>query len=142
MDRLSTGGHAILDYKTGGGNVTSKRWQGERPDEPQLPLYAVSAQEEIAAVVFARFRPGDMRLVGLARDEKALPRVRKPDNGWQPMLADWRKEAERLGRSFAGGEAGVDPKKELNTCRYCGLETLCRVYEKVNVLAEEEFEEW
>jgi hypothetical protein len=27
------------------------------------------------------------------------------------------------------------------TCRYCGLETLCRVYEKINVLAEEEFEE-
>lgn len=25
---------------------------------------------------------------------------------------------------------------------YCGLETLCRVYEKINVLAEEEIEEW
>jgi len=142
MDRLSTGGHAILDYKTGSGNVTAKRWLGERPDEPQLPLYAVSAQEEIAAVVFARFRPGDMRFVGLARDKDALPKVAKPKEGWQPLLADWRKEAERLGRSFAGGEAGVDPKKDLNTCRYCGLETLCRVYEKINVLAEEESEEW
>ena len=142
MDRLATGGHAILDYKTGSGNVTAKRWLGERPDEPQLPLYAVSAQEEIAAVVFARFRPGDMRFVGLARDKDALPKVAKPKEGWQPLLADWRKEAERLGRSFAGGEAGVDPKKDLNTCRYCGLETLCRVYEKINVLAEEESEEW
>jgi probable DNA repair protein len=142
VDRLSTGGHAIVDYKTGGGNVTSKRWQGERPDEPQLPLYAVSAPEEIAAVVFARFRPGDMRFVGLSRDEKALPRVPRPKEGWQPMLAAWKKEAERLGRSFAGGEAGVDPKKDLNTCRYCGLQTLCRVYEKINVLAEEETEEW
>jgi hypothetical protein len=28
------------------------------------------------------------------------------------------------------------------TCRYCGLETLCRVFEKANVLAEEEPEEW
>ena len=142
VDKLSTGGYAILDYKTGGGNVTSKRWQGERPDEPQLPLYAVSAQEEISAVVFAKFRPGDMRLVGLSRDDKALPRVTKPKDGWQPMLAGWKKEAERLGQSFAGGEAGVDPKKDLNTCRYCGLETLCRVYEKINVLAEEETEEW
>jgi hypothetical protein len=25
---------------------------------------------------------------------------------------------------------------------YCGLETLCRVCEKIDVLAEEEFEEW
>jgi len=142
MDRLSTGGHAILDYKTGGGNVTAKRWQGERPDEPQLPLYAVSAKEEIAAVVFAKFRPGDMRFVGLSRDDKGLPKVPKAKEGWQPLLRDWKKEAERLGRSFAGGEAGVDPKKDLITCRYCGLETLCRVYEKINVLAEEELEEW
>src|SRR5713101_327689 len=141
MDRLESGGHAIVDYKTGGGNVTAKRWQGERPDEPQLPLYAVSAKEEITAVVFARFRPGDMRFVGLSRDEKALPKVPKAKEGWQPMLRDWKKEADRLGQSFAGGEAGVDPKKDLMTCRYCGLETLCRVYEKINVLAEEEFEE-
>jgi len=141
MDKLSTGGHAIVDYKTGGGNLSAKRWQGERPDEPQLPLYAVSAKEEISAVVFAKFRPGDMRFVGLSRDDKALPKVPKAKEGWQPLLRDWKKEAERLGRSFAGGEAGVDPKKDLITCRYCGLETLCRVYEKINVLAEEEFEE-
>jgi probable DNA repair protein len=142
MDRLESGGHAIVDYKTGGGNVTAKRWQGERPDEPQLPLYAVSAKEEITAVVFARFRPGDMRFVGLSRDDKALPKVPKAKDGWQPLLRDWKKEAERLGSAFAGGEAGVDPKKDLMTCRYCGLETLCRVYEKINVLAEEEIEEW
>ena len=142
MDRLESGGHAIVDYKTGGGNLTAKRWQGERPDEPQLPLYAVSAKEEITAVAFARFRPGDMRFVGLSRDDKALPKVPKAKEGWQPLLRDWKKEAERLGQSFAGGEAGVDPKKDLITCRYCGLETLCRVYEKINVLAEEEIEEW
>jgi ATP-dependent helicase/nuclease subunit B len=142
MDRLESGGHAIVDYKTGGGNLTAKRWQGERPDEPQLPLYAVSAKEEITAVVFAKFRPGDMRFVGLSRDDKALPKVPKAKDGWQPLLRDWKKEAERLGQSFASGEAGVDPKKELITCRYCGLETLCRVYEKINVLAEEEPEEW
>src|SRR5881396_3804729 len=141
MDRLEGGGHAIVDYKTGSGNFTAKRWQGERPDEPQLPLYAVSAKEEITAVVFAKFRPGDMRFVGLSRDDKALPKVPKAKDGWQPLLRDWKKEAERLGRSFAGGEAGVDPKKDLMTCRYCGLETLCRVYEKINVLVEEEFEE-
>jgi ATP-dependent helicase/nuclease subunit B len=141
MDRLESGGHAIVDYKTGGGNITAKRWQGERPDEPQLPLYAVSAKEEITAVVFAKFRPGDMRFVGLSRDDKALPKVPKAKDGWQPLLRDWKAEAERLGRSFAAGEARVDPKRDLITCRYCGLETLCRVYAKINVLAEEEFEE-
>jgi hypothetical protein len=47
-------------------------------------------------------------------------------------------EAEALGAAFAAGEARVDPKRELTTCRYCSLQTLCRVYEKVNVLSETE----
>ncbi|HKB72907.1 MAG TPA: PD-(D/E)XK nuclease family protein, partial [Burkholderiales bacterium] len=143
MDRLESGGHAIVDYKTGRGKLSATRWQGERPDEPQLPLYAVSAKEEITAVVFARFLPGDMRFVGLSRDDKALPKVPKAKDGWQPMLRDWKKEAERLGQSFAAGDASVDPKRNIDvTCRYCGLETLCRVFEKANVLVEGEPEEW
>ena len=52
-----------------------------------------------------------------------------------------RPAVDGLTLSVARGEAGVDPKRDLMTCRYCGLETLCRVYEKINVLAEEEFEE-
>ncbi|HMH19881.1 MAG TPA: PD-(D/E)XK nuclease family protein, partial [Burkholderiales bacterium] len=141
MDKLSTGGHAIIDYKTGGGNITPKRWEPPRPDEPQLPLYAISVSEEVTAVAFAKVRPGEMRMMGYSRDDKAIPKVQKA-KAWQPLLRDWKAEAERLGQSFAAGEAGVDPKKDLITCRYCGLETLCRVYEKINVLAEEESEEW
>jgi ATP-dependent helicase/nuclease subunit B len=140
MDKLSTGGHALIDYKTSR-NLTPKQWEPPRPDDPQLALYAVSAKEEVTAVVFAKVRPGEMRMMGYSRDDKALPRVQKA-KAWQSLLRDWKNEAESLGKSFAGGEAGVDPKKDLMTCRYCGLETLCRVYEKINVLAEEEFEEW
>src|SRR5882672_2366203 len=139
MDKLSSGGHAIIDYKTGG-NITPRRWDPPRPDEPQLALYAVAAKEEVTAVAFAKVRPGEMRFMGYSRDDKAIPKVQKA-KAWQPLLQSWKKEAERLGQSFAAGEAGVDPKKDLMTCRYCGLETLCRVYEKINVLAEEELEE-
>jgi ATP-dependent helicase/nuclease subunit B len=139
MDKLASGGHAIIDYKTGG-NITPRRWDPPRPDEPQLALYAVAAKEEVTAVAFAKVRPGEMRFMGYSRDDKAIPKVQKA-KAWQPLLLDWKAEAERLGQSFAAGEAGVDPKKDLMTCRYCGLETLCRVYEKINVLAEEEFEE-
>src|SRR6267142_2409999 len=140
MDKLSTGGHALIDYKTSRA-PTTMQWRPPRPDDPQLPLYAVSAKEEVTAVVFAKVRPGEMRLMGYSRDDKALPRVQKA-KAWQPLLRDWKNEAESLGSAFARGEARVDPKKDLLTCRYCGLETLCRVYEKINVLAEEEVEEW
>jgi len=139
MDKLSTGGHALIDYKTSR-NLTPKQWEPPRPDDPQLALYAVSAKEDVTAVVFAKVRPGEMRMMGYSRDDKALPRVQKA-KAWQPLLRAWKDEAESLGGAFARGEAGVDPKKDLMTCRYCGLETLCRVYEKINVLAEEEFEE-
>ncbi|HKW38379.1 MAG TPA: PD-(D/E)XK nuclease family protein [Burkholderiales bacterium] len=139
MDKLSTGGHALIDYKTSR-NLTPMQWQPPRPDDPQLALYAVSAKEEVTAVAFARVRPGEMRFFGFSRDDEALPDVRTA-KAWQPLLRDWKAEAEKLGGEFARGEAGVDPKKDLMTCRYCGLETLCRVYEKINVLAEEEFEE-
>jgi ATP-dependent helicase/nuclease subunit B len=134
MDKLSTGGHALIDYKTSR-NPSPKQWEPPRPDDPQLALYAVSAKEEVTAVAFAKVRPGEMRMMGFSRDDKALPKVQKA-KAWQPLLQSWKQEAESLGKSFAGGEAGVDPKKGLMTCRYCGLETLCRIYEKINVLAE------
>jgi ATP-dependent helicase/nuclease subunit B len=141
MDKLSTGGYALIDYKTGTGSVTPKRWQPPRPDDPQLALYAVSVKEEVTAVAFARIRPGKSSFSGYSRDEKALPNV--TTRPWKPLLQAWKNEAESLGASFAAGDASVDPKRILDvTCRYCGLETLCRVFEKANVLAEEEPEEW
>ena len=97
----------------------------------------MSAKEEVTAVAFAKVRPGEMRFVGFSRDDKALPRVQTA-KAWQPLMRDWKAEAEKLGGEFARGDAGVDPKRDLMTCRYCGLETLCRVYEKLNVLAETE----
>ncbi|HEY2338724.1 MAG TPA: PD-(D/E)XK nuclease family protein [Burkholderiales bacterium] len=137
MDRTA-GGHVLIDYKTGG-NPTPAKWRPPRPDEPQLPLYAVSAEEEIVAVAFGKVVHGDMKFNGHARDDRVLPNVKKQGN-WGQLLAEWKKEAEALGGAFAAGEARVDPKKELQTCRYCDLQTLCRVYEKVNPLRLDEIE--
>ena len=136
LDRLSTGGHALIDYKTNR-NPTPNQWKPPRPDDPQLPLYAVAAPEEIAAVAFARVRPGEMRYMGFTREKNAMPEVRRAEN-WTTLLQGWREEAETLGGAFAAGAARVDPKRELTTCRYCAMHALCRVYEKVNVLAETE----
>src|SRR6185295_6851253 len=41
IDRLQDGSHIILDYKTS--MHSPKEWEGLRPEEPQLPLYAVTA---------------------------------------------------------------------------------------------------
>jgi len=133
MDRLARGGFILIDYKTG--RATPKQWEGPRPEDPQLPLYTVAAEEELAAVAFAKLKPGDMKFMGFARAEKLLPGV-KLYRDWPSLLAQWRQDADALGASFAAGEAGVDPKNDLKTCRQCALQTLCRVYEKINALEE------
>jgi len=138
IDRLDLvkEGHVLIDYKTSR-NVSGNQWKVPRPEDPQLPIYAVTAKESIAAVAFAKVRPGEMRYVGFSATEKLIPEVRRAQS-WQPMLRGWQGEVEALAKGFAAGEARVDPKKELQTCRYCDLHTLCRVYEKVNPLKEDE----
>jgi len=135
MDRLARGGHVLVDYKTGAGPLTPKQWEGPRPDDPQLPLYACAAREELAAVAFARVRPGAMKFIGYSRSEKLIPGLTSYRD-WPGLLAGWKKDAEALGAAFAAGEARVDPKYELKTCQRCDLQTLCRVYEKINALDE------
>ena len=133
LDRLASGGHALIDYKSG--RPTPKAWEGERPDDPQLPLYALSAPEEIAALAYAKLQTGGMKYMGFARDrDKGFVAAAK---NWNALVEGWRRSLEALGAGFAAGEARVDPKNGLATCRYCDLQTLCRVYERVSALDEE-----
>lgn len=134
LDRLESGGHAVIDYKTG--NPTPSDWLGERPNDPQLPLYALNASEPIAAVAFAKLKTGGMRFMGLARAKGAIPKVKAAEN-WETLLAGWRRELDALGAGFAAGEARVDPKKLLLTCRTCDLQPLCRVHERFSALGDE-----
>ena len=138
MDKLQTGGHALIDYKTG--KPTPNDWAGARPDDPQLPLYALNASEPIAAVVFAKLKTGAMRYLGFSDRKDLIPDV-KPAKDWAALLAGWKQELEALGSGFASGDARVDPKKLLQTCRYCDLQPLCRVYERVSALGDEGEEE-
>jgi RecB family exonuclease len=135
MDALESGGHALIDYKTG--KPSPNEWLGERPDDPQLPLYALNAKEPISAVAFAKLRAGEMKYMGFSDREDLVPGL-KPAKDWKALLEGWKKELEALGRGFAAGDARVDPKELLNTCRYCDLQPLCRVYERVNALGESE----
>jgi len=135
MDRLADGSQAIIDYKTGS-RATPNDWMGERPDEPQLPLYAVTAKESVSAVAFAKLRAGDMKFAGFSLKENEIPGV-KPAKSWSGLIQYWKAELESLTSGFAQGEARVDPKKGLATCRNCDLQPLCRVHERLSARAEE-----
>ena len=142
MDKLlegeMRGSHALIDYKTGA-RVTSNDWQGPRPDDPQLPLYAVTAGEKISALAFAKLRAGDMKFSGFSEKKDQLPDV-KQAKSWEGLVEGWRKALGALAGGFASGEAQVDPKypKALKTCQNCDLQPLCRVHEKLGAIGEEE----
>jgi hypothetical protein len=125
-------------------------WIGERPDDVQLPLYALAAEEDVNAVAFARLKTGELAFVGLSRDAGVLPGVNTVDRdrvakkvaaNWSELLGRWREEVARLGENFASGDAAVDPKRLLNTCERCDLKPLCRVHERIGALLEDEVED-
>jgi ATP-dependent helicase/nuclease subunit B len=128
MDRIAGGGHALIDYKTGMVNI--RYWDGPRPDDPQLPLYAVVAPEQLTAVVFAKLKAGEMRFLGHSAAPHVMPKVEMHAD-WPQLVAQWKQTVEALGESVMRGGANVDPKEDLKTCRRCDLQTLCRVYEKL-----------
>ncbi|MBM3374097.1 MAG: PD-(D/E)XK nuclease family protein, partial [Betaproteobacteria bacterium] len=127
----------ILDYKTGKANAADML--GARPEEPQLPLYLLSAEPEAVAVAFAQVRAGSMAYAGLARDADLLPGIKAlPDTRhgreypqWTGLVEAWRADLDRIAREFAAGVASVDPKRYPQTCQYCDLQPLCRVRERL-----------
>ena len=137
MDRLEDGARLVIDYKTGVSSVSG--WLGERPEEPQLPIYAL-AEEGVAAVAFAQVRPGAMKLDGIGAHEEIAPGIglvearknagAKAYANWDELVAGWEHELDALGRAFARGDATVDPKRGGPTCTHCGLQALCRVNER------------
>jgi len=129
-------GRVVIDYKTGEPKLGAML--RARPDEPQLPLYAAFAEPESVGAAFAQLGAGRARFVGLTSEEGLLPAVRTPakssrsgaEADWPAQRVFWRAELTRLAEDFAAGRAEVDPKKWPETCRYCGLQALCRVREQ------------
>lgn len=150
MDRiLDGGGLAIVDYKTGS-QAAPGLWLGERPDDCQLPLYALAADDaDVRAVAFAKLKVGKLGFAGLSRDPGLLPDVTTVDKqrtkiriqSWEALVAGWRQETERLGEAFGTSAASVDPKRMLATCERCDLQPLCRVHERIGTLDEGDEEE-
>ena len=140
VDRLADGSLAVVDYKTG--NPRIQDWLGERPKEPQLPIYCVTASQQVQTICFGVVRPGEMRFHGLGSQDDTLPGVKasefaEDDDGmfdWQQRRARWNDVLSQLAEEFRSGRADPSPVHRIQTCRNCKLEPLCRIDEKGDLL--------
>jgi probable DNA repair protein len=131
MDRLADGTVAMIDYKTGQPKVTD--WEGERPNEPQLPLYGLYTGEAVGELLFAQVRKSDMRYLGLgdqAEPNKGIKQADEAEGGWAGQLARWRVSLESLATEISEGIATVSPKEGDKSCQYCKLTAFCRIREQ------------
>ena len=138
IDRIdrSDGGRLLLDYKTG------RRRPFARPDDDaQLPLYATTVPDAIG-VLRVDLRPEGCRTTAIAARADAV--VAEPSSelrvladtgadGWRAQRERWRDEITDLARTFVAGDARVAPR-DAAACRGCGLDALCRIDRRADVL--------
>ena len=127
VDRLVDGARVLIDYKTG---LASADWRGERPDNPQLPIYALLRPQALVAVAYGKVnaseccfvaeaeRPGIFKQRGQKSPLEGLPTL-------AALIQVWSERIERLAGDFAAGRAEVAPT--LRACSTCRLHGLCRV---------------
>lgn len=131
VDRIDTGeeGDILIDYKTG--VAKPAEWLTDRPDAPQLPLYAaVSEAERLEAVAFAQVRTGkEMTLTGFASRSEALIKPVKLTEAptLEAQVERWRDVLATLANDFSSGDVRVRPKTYPETCAYCAQRILCRL---------------
>lgn len=118
----------IVDYKTGQKSRTA--WKGERPDDPQLPLYAIKHRKDVDGVVFAVVKQGESAIKGEVDDAVTLLKGRGTKSighveDWPKHMEGWDVVLSKLAEDFSAGVAKVDPKKA-TSCDYCELTPLCR----------------
>jgi hypothetical protein len=123
----------VIDYKTGIA-VAPERWFGERPQGPQLGLYAMALGESanVAALAYAQLKPGQIKPVGLVDDAAVWPGLPVPAALRQTAVAGWSDARHQLSASIGAlaqaahdGDARIVPR-EPKVCSTCTLSPLCR----------------
>ncbi|MFX4229037.1 MAG: PD-(D/E)XK nuclease family protein [Porticoccaceae bacterium] len=104
LDRLPGGELILIDYKTGN-NLSRKYWLDMPPQEPQLPLYALTIDSVPNAICFAQVRPDKMGFIGIGR-EQLLDGIEAHHN-WAELPGQWKESLELLAQKYVDGDTRV-----------------------------------
>ena len=94
----------IIDYKSG--SVKPADWTGDRPRDPQLPLYVSALTPAVNGCAFAQLKTGNIKFFGLS-DSGLIP-YEKNHEDWSSLINKWRDSIDKLAREFATGHADVE----------------------------------
>ncbi|MCR8921769.1 PD-(D/E)XK nuclease family protein [Dasania sp. GY-MA-18] len=136
VDQLSDGSQLVIDYKTGKSSINS--WWGDRPEQPQLPLYSSLLEQEgreVSAVCFAQVHIDGCELKGVGGQECPQPTLQwnskiQSSSGaidWPQLKQHWQQTLTALAQDFIAGKSLVDPKDKVKSCQYCDLASVCRI---------------
>ena len=94
----------VIDYKTG--EVSPSHWQGDRPKDPQLPLYILATNPQASGCAFAQIKGGNLKFVGIGEnhffDQQAVI------DDWPQQIEQWRKSLSNLANEFISGLATIE----------------------------------
>ncbi len=146
VDLLDSGERIILDYKTGK-MANSRSWVEDNIREPQLPLYSLFEQHQLAALALAKINEKQSQFNGLSQHDKLLPGIKafklpehfqatsdQENDPWKLLRQHWQKQLTSLAESFRQGEARINPAD----CNFCPYPALCRKHELANLPVEED----
>lgn len=122
LDRTDNNELILIDYKTGSPALNSLA--NVPPAEPQLPLYAVSLQQEsnnneqqssVCAVAFAQINIKKQAMLGFGELQSTITGIQSPENyrqqslpNWQELVQRWQSSLAQLAHSFLEGEASIE----------------------------------
>ena len=115
----------VIDYKSSLPN--NKPWNEERPEAPQLLMYAL-LDDSINALLFLQLKAGQIVCSGISQEKqttKGLSALKK-DESWTQKREEWRQQLTQLATEFRDGHCPPTPQRE-TTCLTCDFKDLCRI---------------
>lgn len=105
IDQLDNGDLLLIDYKTG--QCKPQQWLGDKPEEPQLPLYALVTSNTPAAISFAQINAKNLQWLGTGKLEIAHPGI-TTHRDWPEQLREWQRVLSQLAQDFITGDARLE----------------------------------
>lgn len=124
LDQNEDGGKWVIDYKSS--LPASKPWNENRPESPQLLLYAL-LDKSINTLLFLQLKTGQIAASGISEEKLELRGISqiKKNETWPEKQQLWQQQLSALAQELQDGHCPPTPQRA-STCQRCEFIDLCR----------------